>query len=55
MEVISMRKEEIKSIISDMGHKDRNNKKFVYNYQLANLAMKMGIQCLETGKSSKTQ
>ena len=49
-----MSKEEIKGIIAAINHKDRKNKKFIYNYQLANIAMKMGIKCLETGRSSKT-
>ena len=44
-------KEEIEEIIAKVETKDRENKKFVYNYQLANIAMKMGIKCLETGKS----
>ena len=42
-----MSKEEIERIIAAMNHKDRKNKKFVYNYQLANIAMKMGIKKME--------
>ena len=45
-------KEEIEGIIAKVdGKKCRKNKKFVYNHSIANIAMQMGIKCLETGKS----
>ena len=48
----SMSKEEIRAIAKRInGLKNRKNKKFVYDYQLANVAIQMGIKCLETGKS----
>ena len=47
-----MSKEEIRAIAKRInGLKNRKNKKFVYDYQLANVAIQMGIKCLETGKS----